>query len=1565
MKKLVYIILCLVAFSLFSSALKATILEGEEIIELDTIVQRTSDCDADVEVCLDVVFAELRNYEILLDGDPYDGRFPACNIDTIYKANFDNIVMGSQAPYELIEFEVDGQNFQITFNTFEELVDSIKIWDPISNWTYDTTNNEMISVNPPEIHFGDRIEFRDANNNTTVLMINQTFVANGTFFFFEHGWSEMIFRDTVNNCVDTVDVGVYCTDIDTTYLISDFDVIEEYCFEDLDLLGNIVEVNDLLNPDLNHIILLNEDSCLTYQGISNGSDTLFYEVCDDLEICDTNYIIIEIINAPGSLDTIIYDTVFVNQLDTFCFDLSYNLDSIYNACPELSDDNISFTLDTNTNCVIFEYLSSGTDTACIVLDYDNDIRDSFTFIVTGSTPELEIIYDSIFVGQTKEYCLDQSEIGDSIEIFEEYCLNTLGFISYEITDTAGLCIEYTGEALEGTDTLCFRICDENDVCDSTVIIITTIPNIGISETIMDSVLINFTDTICFENDLAGDIVDIENICPDLDPVVDFVVDSASNCVYFTGLVLDLDTACILMRDEFGNTDTNYLIIQVYPPSPDTTVINLDFDQDTTICISSDELAGPLESIENICPELGDENIAYSIDSMTYCINIGSVTPGMDTICAVVCDTFMVCDTQIIIVNVGDLPDGESITIYDTIYVNEVDSFCFEPIYEDIDTIINYCEDLASGDVNFSMTDDSLICFIYEYVEDGQDTACYEIIYTNGVRDSVELIITTLSPQTEFVYDTIFVNENSTYCLDTTELTGNVVSANEFCRNSLDNISSDLQFDADYCFDVEGIAPGDSDTLCMEICDDNNVCDTTYYIIYVESLIDTSEYIYDSILINFTDTICFENDLPGNIADIENICPELSGTSVSFELDTMSNCIYYTGISIGSDTACILIRDEFGNTDTNFVVITTLLPQPEFIYDTIYVNEDSMYCLDTTELAGNITSFDEFCGNTLDNISTDGLLDSNYCFMVTGVNGGGSDTLCIELCDDNGVCDTSYYVINVEETFDTSEYIIDSVLINFTDTICFENDLPGDIVEIENICPELSGSSVSFELDTMSNCIYFTGENIGTDTACILIKDEFGNTDTNFVIITTIFPSIDTSCIDIVVGNTDTLCVDLSELAGTVNTMLSICPESINEDVEANFIQGTTCIEYTGINADERDTMCIIVCDDFSVCDTSIYVFKVLDTMVINPEDTIIYDTILLNFTESYCFDTLEGNGSVVSFTNECPDQSGEVDFFLDTDNYCISYTGDSLGLDTACIRIEYENGLVDSITFIVTVVDPTPETINVDILVGESDTICLDLTELAGFPDPGSMIDFCDTLNGTNAQVDLDTMNFCVEFTGLEIGVDSSCIVICDNFNVCDTTYFIITVTDTIIEMDTLIANDDRVTTDFNENVVINVLGNDVIPDNILDTIFILVDPVNGMTSVDEGGFITYDPNIDFCGLDSFQYVICYATDCDTAQVIVEVFCEQEPEDLFIPQGFSPNGDNIGDTWVIRGLDQFPNTNVLIYNRWGNEVYESNDYQNDWAGTWDGNPLPDGTYFYLIDFRNGEDPRSGYVVILR
>ena len=85
---------------------------------------------------------------------------------------------------------------------------------------------------------------------------------------------------------------------------------------------------------------------------------------------------------------------------------------------------------------------------------------------------------------------------------------------------------------------------------------------------------------------------------------------------------------------------------------------------------------------------------------------------------------------------------------------------------------------------------------------------------------------------------------------------------------------------------------------------------------------------------------------------------------------------------------------------------------------------------------------------------------------------------------------------------------------------------------------------------------------------------------------------------------------------------------------------------------------------------------------------------------------------------------------------------------------------------------------------------------------------------------------------------------------------------------------------------------------------------------------------------------------------------------VVIPNTFTPNGDGINDTWNISNLAYYPTSTISIYNRYGTLLYQSRGYNVQWDGTYNGKPLPEGTYAYIIDLGTA-GKLSGSVSIIR
>lgn len=88
--------------------------------------------------------------------------------------------------------------------------------------------------------------------------------------------------------------------------------------------------------------------------------------------------------------------------------------------------------------------------------------------------------------------------------------------------------------------------------------------------------------------------------------------------------------------------------------------------------------------------------------------------------------------------------------------------------------------------------------------------------------------------------------------------------------------------------------------------------------------------------------------------------------------------------------------------------------------------------------------------------------------------------------------------------------------------------------------------------------------------------------------------------------------------------------------------------------------------------------------------------------------------------------------------------------------------------------------------------------------------------------------------------------------------------------------------------------------------------------------------------------------------------------DVIVYNGFTPNGDGVNDFWIIDNIEKHPNNNVYIYNRWGNKIFETSQYNNtsnNWDGKLNGKAVTPGTYFYIIVDDNEKFLKKGWIEI--
>lgn len=96
--------------------------------------------------------------------------------------------------------------------------------------------------------------------------------------------------------------------------------------------------------------------------------------------------------------------------------------------------------------------------------------------------------------------------------------------------------------------------------------------------------------------------------------------------------------------------------------------------------------------------------------------------------------------------------------------------------------------------------------------------------------------------------------------------------------------------------------------------------------------------------------------------------------------------------------------------------------------------------------------------------------------------------------------------------------------------------------------------------------------------------------------------------------------------------------------------------------------------------------------------------------------------------------------------------------------------------------------------------------------------------------------------------------------------------------------------------------------------------------------------------------------------VIIRVIPNDE---LVFYNTFTPNNDGINDVFYIANIEKYPDNALTIYNRYGQKIYFKRGYKNDWDGTINGEEVPTGTYFYVLDTGTDKGTYKGSVTIIR
>lgn len=181
------------------------------------------------------------------------------------------------------------------------------------------------------------------------------------------------------------------------------------------------------------------------------------------------------------------------------------------------------------------------------------------------------------------------------------------------------------------------------------------------------------------------------------------------------------------------------------------------------------------------------------------------------------------------------------------------------------------------------------------------------------------------------------------------------------------------------------------------------------------------------------------------------------------------------------------------------------------------------------------------------------------------------------------------------------------------------------------------------------------------------------------------------------------------------------------------------------------------------------------------------------------------------------------------------------------------------------------------------------------------------------------------------------------------------------------VANPDSILVQYGQQVTINALLNDITP--MFPKVEVIQAPEHGTWTQSADGTFTYLPELTFSGTDELVYRLCNVNpDCDCRDATIR-FIVGKADSCLIPNIITPNGDGANDFFVIppeclNSGDGSDGNEVTIFNQWGDQVFHMVGYDNTWGGSYDDKePLPAGTYFYVVKLPGNDKPVTGFLLI--
>lgn len=1039
------------------------------------------------------------------------------------------------------------------------------------------------------------------------------------------------------------------------------------------------------------------------------------------------------------------------------------------------------------------------------------------------------------------------------------------------------------------------------------------------------------------------------------------------------------------------------------------------NDDTVLTYLNNSITTPIVANDSDPDNTADELTVTILDNpnngtFTELNNIWSYTPntnfvGTDTIVYMLCDLDGKCDTASVFITVAPTIIAQTDIVYTTsneiVTFNVMENDLGDGIHVTAVTVLP-----QFGDITASNGETGIFSYVSDPTYTGTDYFSYVICDMYGVCDTtIVAILVQSSDLPNMAPDAN--NDNAVFAL------GDTIVFNP-ALNDTDPNNDPLIVTAIVDQPAQGVAtlnpdgtisymPATEEPICVVlsyvVCDNGTpaLCDTAMVTIAIgtDICLNQAPFAEDDYFVTQEDSpidldlLSNDMDLDGEIATIMISSLPSHGTLVQ----NADQFTYYPAEDYtGSDFITYIICDDAAPMplcDTAYVWIT-ILPQ------SVQAQPDIAYTNMNTATGVLVVENDLGTGLEISQIVTQPsngeiLVNPavNVIIYTPNFDFTGVDYFEYQVCDDLGSCDISlvtvYVLPNNQDNLaptavnDQAETQMNTPVV----VAVIQNDFDsfgGDLLTLSGInsTPQHGTANIS------ANTINYTPNNgfMGVDSLTYVVCDN-GNPSLCDTATVVIYVASDLAMNQNPIANDDYEIVGINQ-----NASIPILDNDTDPDGDAISVtwlseplNGSAIFDPTdntlNYTPDEgfmgTDFLSYIICDNGnpSLCDTAYISIVVQDA---TPDTLYINESTLEDESISLCLEnyiTLSGFVADTIIVTSLPGNGGLV-----IDGTCIEYIPDPnvTGIDGLTVMACSGEDCIPVVIVIDVMPITEPPIANDDNTTTSYETpISIEILNNDSDPDGDLLTAIIITQNPASGSVTTDPISLTATYTpnATFVGIDSFAYIVSDETGLwSDTAWVMITIEAPIITpTDSVIAVDDVVSTQQSTSIEIAVDGNDFIPEGSVDIdITNIGSPTHGSLILNPNNSVTYIPNLDFVGIDEFQYQICaeYSDGtvlCDTAVVTITILPTQNADcpDLVTANAFSPNGDGINEAFVIEGIAESCRSNqqLTIFNRWGDQVFVTSDVQNNkyWNGRLynNGAELPDGTYFYILTYTESNE----------